>query len=285
MKKKNKSTIRKAVMKEMLDIYYPLEYRQGEKYIDWMGYEIDEDNYPTYHHIEKREELRRHGESIDATLENGAYLGSQSHSALHFIETIDKDLYNSWNQLFLLINKMKCYPTDDVLKIINELQKLSEEAIDNHNSKKLEPTRSVKNGKIKATRIHAALRGYDHKGLQKLRTTTIKAQGIENDIIEFLETLETRKHLLLFFPYEFEFQSKYEFLAGITQIQNALDSDFRHAMQYRIHEVGSDYDTFFAFIYDGKIVFMIEEMAHLSYIDSVDLRQSPVYMRLLNNSW
>ena len=56
-------------------------------------------------------------------------------------------------------------------------------------------------------------------------------------------------------------------------------------MQYRIHEVGSDYDTFFAFIYDGKIVFMIEEMAHLSYIDSVDLRQSPVYMRLLNNSW
>lgn len=143
----------------------------------------------------------------------------------------------------------------------------------------------VKNGKIKATRIHAALRGYDHKGLQKLRTTTIKAQGIENDIIEFLETLETRKHLLLFFPYEFEFQSKYEFLAGITQIQNALDSDFRHAMQYRIYEVGNDYDTFFAFIYDGKIVFMIEEMAHLSYIDSVDLRQSPVYMRLLNNSW
>ena len=136
MKKKNKSTIRKAVMKEMLDIYYPLEYRQGEKYIDWMGYEIDEDNYPTYHHIEKREELRRHGESIDATLENGAYLGNQSHSALHFIETIDKDLYDAWNQLFLLINKMKCYPTDDILKMIENLQKLSEEAIDNYNNSK-----------------------------------------------------------------------------------------------------------------------------------------------------
>lgn len=143
----------------------------------------------------------------------------------------------------------------------------------------------VKNGKIKATRIHAALRGYDLEGLQKLCTTTIKEHGIENDIIEFLETLETRKHLLLFFPYEFVFQSKYEFLAGIKQIQNALDSDFRHAMQYRTHEVGTDFDTFFAFIYDGKIVFMIEETAHLSYLDSVDLRQSPVYMRLLNNSW
>lgn len=143
----------------------------------------------------------------------------------------------------------------------------------------------IKNGKIKATRIHAALRGYDLEGLQKLRRITIKGHGIENDIIEFLETLETRKNLLLFFPYEFLFQSKYEFLAGITQIQNALGSDFRHAMQYRAHEVGTDFDTFFAFIYDGKIVFMIMEAAHLSYIDSVDLSQSPVYMRLLNNSW
>lgn len=143
----------------------------------------------------------------------------------------------------------------------------------------------VKNGEIKATRIHAALRGYDFEGLQKLRRITIKGHGIENDIIEFLETLETRKHLLIFFPYEFLFQSEYEFLAGITQIQNALDSDFRHAMQYRAYEVGTDFDTFFAFIYNGKIVFMIVEAAHLSYINSVDLSQSPVYMRLLNNSW
>lgn len=60
----------------------------------------------------------------------------------------------------------------------------------------------VKNGSIKATRIHAALREYDFEGLQKLRTTTIKKQGVENDIIELLKTLETRKHLLLFFPYK-----------------------------------------------------------------------------------
>lgn len=143
----------------------------------------------------------------------------------------------------------------------------------------------VKNGKIKATRIHAALRGYDLKGLQKLRTTKIKEYGIENDIIEFLETLGTRKNLLLFFPYEFVFQRKYEFLAGITQIQNALDSDFRHAMQYRTHEVGTDFDTYFAFLYNGKIVFMIAETAHLSYIDGVELNQSPIYVRLLINSW
>ena len=143
----------------------------------------------------------------------------------------------------------------------------------------------VKNGSIKATRIHAALRGYDFEGLRELRITAIKKQGVENDLIELLETLETRKNLLLFFPYKFQFKTKHEFLIGITQIQNALNSDFRCAMQYRTHEVGADFDTYVAFIYDDRIVFMIENGAHLSYIDSVNLTKSPVYMRLLDYCW
>lgn len=130
---KNKASIRKKIMKQMKEIYYP----DDKKYIDWMGYEINEDNYPTYHHIEKRETLKKENKSINPTIENGAYLGNLSHQALHFIEGIDKDLYYSWNHLFLVINKMKCYPVDDVLKMIENLQKLSEEAIDNYNNKKL----------------------------------------------------------------------------------------------------------------------------------------------------
>lgn len=90
---------------------------------------------------------------------------------------------------------------------------------------------------------------------------------------------------IFYFPYKFIFNDKYEFLAGIAQIQNALNSDFRCAMQYRTHEVGADFDTYIAFIYDDKIVFMIENAAHLSYIDSVNLTKSPVYMRLLDYSW
>ena len=133
--------------------------------------------------------------------------------------------------------------------------------------------------------VRGGLKSRAAVALPPLFTTTIKKQGVENDIIELLETLETRKHLLLFFPYKFEFKNKYEFLTGITQIQNALNSDFRCAMQYRTHEVGADFDTYIAFIYDDKIVFMIENDAHLSYIDSVNLTKSPVYMRLLDYSW
>ena len=56
-------------------------------------------------------------------------------------------------------------------------------------------------------------------------------------------------------------------------------------MQYRTYEVGTDFDTYIAFIYDSRIVFMIEDAADLSYIDSVNLTQSPIYLRLLDYSW
>ena len=121
------------ILRQMKKIYYP----KGKEYLDWMGFKITEENKPSYHHIIKKEDLKKKHENFDATIENGAYLGNLSHSALHFIEGIDKELYYSWNHLFLVINKMKCYPVDDVLKMIEKLQKLSEERVANYNNKKL----------------------------------------------------------------------------------------------------------------------------------------------------
>ena len=129
----NKASIRKKVMKEMYKIYYDVD----KEYIDWMGYKIDEDNYPTYHHIEKREDLIKENKDIEATIDNGAYLGIKSHQMLHDIEKIDKELYYSWNQLFLLINKMKCYPVDDVIKMINRLKDISEQLLEENKSKNM----------------------------------------------------------------------------------------------------------------------------------------------------
>ena len=109
------------ILKQMRKIYY----QKDKEYIDWMGFKITEENKPSYHHITKAENLRKANESDDATLENGAYLGKKSHEMLHKIEVIDKDLYDAWNYLFLIINKMKCYPIDDVLNIMYELKEKS----------------------------------------------------------------------------------------------------------------------------------------------------------------
>ena len=137
-----------------------------------------------------------------------------------------------------------------------------------------------KDGQIKATRIYAALRDYDLNGLYELRKNHDKQQGVENDVYELLTTLETKKNLLLFFPYEFVFDNKYELCEGITQIVNALNKDFRYSMQYRKCE-GSSYDTYVAFIFNKNIVFLQECAEELKYVDHVNVRKSPIYISLL----
>lgn len=109
------------ILKQMKKIYYP----KDKAYLDWMGFIITDINKPSYHHIKKAEDLKKDNESIQATVSNGAYLGKKSHELLHRIEIIDKDLYNSWNYIFSVINNMKRYPIDDIWKIIFELQEKS----------------------------------------------------------------------------------------------------------------------------------------------------------------
>ena len=123
---------RQLILKKMKYIYY----KDISKRIDWMGYLITEDNKPSYHHIIKKEKLKRINESIDATVENGAYLGKRSHEMLHKIELIDHDLYECWNDLFLIINRMNIYPIKDVWNMVFKLRDLSEKAINEHKKSK-----------------------------------------------------------------------------------------------------------------------------------------------------
>ena len=113
------------ILKEMKKIYYS----KDKEYKDWMGYQITEDNKPSYHHIMKQEELKKKKISVNATVENGAYLGKHSHEKLHHIELMDKELYECWNYLFLVINKMKIYPIPDVWKMIEDMQSSTENTL------------------------------------------------------------------------------------------------------------------------------------------------------------
>lgn len=106
------------VLKQMKKIYY----LENKEYLDWMGFKITDINKPSYHHINKAEDLKKNNESYFATIENGAYLGKKSHELLHKIESMDKDLYDSWNYIFLVINRSKMYPIDDIWNIIFNLQ-------------------------------------------------------------------------------------------------------------------------------------------------------------------
>ena len=120
--------LKQLILKTMKSIYYD---DRTIRY-DWMGYRITEENKPTYHHIVKSENLIKMGIDPMPTLENGAYLGKQSHEMLHVIEQIDHDLYVCWNDLFLMINRFGTFPVKDVWKAIFKLRRITEETLELH---------------------------------------------------------------------------------------------------------------------------------------------------------
>ena len=132
---------------------------------------------------------------------------------------------------------------------------------------------------IQATRIFAALRPLNQADLKTIRNSKGKMQGIEKDIRAFLETLETQKHILMFFPYEFFTESGNDFSTVVSDVNEALSQDFSEAFKYR-KEVAPEFDAYFMFIYAGQFVIMELYENELKLIDTVAESSSPTYMKL-----
>lgn len=101
-----------------------------------MGNPITNKNRPTYHHIEEVRKLKQKNKGTTASKENGAILGVKSHRKLNILETMDPELYECWNYLFLVINNMGIYPIDDVWEMIYSLKEKTEETIYSKSSSK-----------------------------------------------------------------------------------------------------------------------------------------------------
>lgn len=116
----------------------------------------------------------------------------------------------------------------------------------------------VKGRQISSTRIYAAFRGQSYEELVRIRNIAPKASGIDNDIFTVLETLETKKNLLLFFPYEFSFDKPHTKEEAIFSISQGLNNDFKEAFKYR-EQKANGYDTFFVCLFnDLFLIFKIE---------------------------
>lgn len=117
----------KTILKMMRKLYYG-NIRALSPHLDFMGYEIDERNYPTYHHIMKASDLKKNDLDYSATIDNGAYLGDLSHNFLHeVIEKNDLELYDDWTSLFYKIIETKSVFNDEINSERKVLQKRSEE--------------------------------------------------------------------------------------------------------------------------------------------------------------
>ena len=132
---------------------------------------------------------------------------------------------------------------------------------------------------IQATRIFAALRSVDLAELKSIRKSKEKQQGIETDIKALLDTLETQKHILMFFPYEFFTETDNDFSVVVSDIIEALTQDFSEVFKYR-KEVAAQFDVYFTFLYEGH--FILAELCEneLKLVEAIKETSSPTYMKI-----
>lgn len=73
--------------------------------IDIFNYLITEENFITYHHVIKCEDLKGLEFSKEKTIENGVALSHFGHGYFHYIEEFAPDIYFHINKILLLLAK------------------------------------------------------------------------------------------------------------------------------------------------------------------------------------
>jgi hypothetical protein len=139
--------------------------------------------------------------------------------------------------------------------------------------------RPKKDKPFKATQIHVALRSFSLEELKEIRNKPIRKQGIEQDILSVLNTLEKKKNLLLFFPYEFYYENEIDCNSAIEEIISALSNDFMNALKYRF-EIANQFDTYLTFIYAEYFIIAVTDKGTLSFIEKIPTKCSQTFTQL-----
>ena len=79
--------------------------------IDIFNYLITEENFITYHHVIKCEDLKVLEFSKEKTIENGIALSHFGHGYFHYIEEFAPDIYFQLNKILLLLTKERRLPS------------------------------------------------------------------------------------------------------------------------------------------------------------------------------
>ena len=128
------------------------------------------------------------------------------------------------------------------------------------------------------TRMHAALRQTSLEDLERIRSNT-DLLPYEKDIQVFLKKLETKKNLLLFYPYEYSFTDNQHPKNEIEVLTKALQNDFVSAFRYR-SKVLPDFETYLTTVYYNDFVLLKIVDNQLDLMDIVSGNDCPTFKHL-----
>lgn len=130
------------------------------------------------------------------------------------------------------------------------------------------------------THVFFVVKNQDITGLEQLRSTKTRKYGVEKDVNDFLNLLEKKKNLMLFFCYRFYFKNNTPDNA-VDIIKFYLQEWYKSSFEYR-KKYCPDFDTFVITIfYDDFIIMKVNEI-QLEVIDIVSANKCPTYMLLKN---
>ena len=136
---------------------------------------------------------------------------------------------------------------------------------------------------LTVTRMHAALRQSTLDDLERIRHGE-GLQTYEKDVRVFLEKLETKKNLLLFYPYEYRFSGNQRPADGVEILTAALQRSFVSAFCYRSRHL-PQYDTFLTTMYYDDFVLLGIAENQLYLMDIVPGYQCPTFDHLRQYDW
>ena len=136
-------------------------------------------------------------------------------------------------------------------------------------------------GKVRATRLHAALRGLSIDDLVNIRHTKTNHTNTQNDIPQILEVVEVKKHILMLFPYVFSFGQELHSQDPIETIRTAMNDDFRNLFLYR-EKTSPGFDTYLTTVFSDS--FLVFNIIHGEFylVESISVKNTPTYKQLLN---
>ena len=134
-------------------------------------------------------------------------------------------------------------------------------------------------GTAKYVKTHTAFRGKTLEELEKIENGVVFERDIDHEIRAILKILQTRKNLLLFFPYIFDFVEPHDFDDAIKSISDGMREDFNSAMEYR-EKYAENFDTFLICIYDNKFLIFKCTSDEFCFLDRVNARDINSFMHL-----
>ena len=142
--------------------------------------------------------------------------------------------------------------------------------------------KAKKKKEMKCTNLCQAIRYLTLEELESIEQKK-KRTFIERDIASFLDVLRTKKNILCFMPYVFDYKGKYVEVKAIEEVMKALYRDLKESMRYR-YKNAKDFDTYVITIFADKFIVLKMDAYDYELVDLIATSRIKTFQYLMSIS-